>query len=113
MTVTITAAELAMIREGIGLSREHLAVRLGVSVRTIGHWEAGKYPVPAGVATEVKVIEREWTEEVEAAVARHADATGRTMLLPRTGTPEKPAAWHRSIAFHVCLRLPGTIVDYV
>jgi transcriptional regulator with XRE-family HTH domain len=41
---------LADLRRAAGLTQREMALHLGVSVRTVAHWEAGTRPVPRAVA---------------------------------------------------------------
>src|SRR5690606_819281 len=45
----MTPAEFRVVREFLGLTPEWLAAHLGVSGRTVRHWEQGKYAIPDGV----------------------------------------------------------------
>jgi len=109
---TLTAAEVAMIREGLGYTRADMAKHLGVSVQTIGHWESGKYAVPKGVGVELEDLEGEWLDLVNR-LARHLlDAGQSTLTIPREATADRPAGWWRSIAHQVTLQVPGLDVTY-
>jgi transcriptional regulator with XRE-family HTH domain len=39
--------ELRNRRVALGLTREHIAIRVGRSAQTVEHWELGKTPVPS------------------------------------------------------------------
>lgn len=41
---------LTGLRGVVGLTQRELALHLGISVRTVAHWEAGSRPVPVGAA---------------------------------------------------------------
>ena len=47
------SAKYRTLREACGLSQQDAAVFHNVSLRTIGHWEAGRNNVPAGAAQEL------------------------------------------------------------
>jgi transcriptional regulator with XRE-family HTH domain len=44
------ARSLADMRAAVGLTQRELALHLGVSLRTVAHWEAGSRPVPLAAA---------------------------------------------------------------
>jgi transcriptional regulator with XRE-family HTH domain len=49
---------LADLRRAAGLTQRELALHLGVTVRTLAHWEAGTRPVPLGAARPLARILR-------------------------------------------------------
>lgn len=108
---TLTAAEVAMIREGLGFTRADLSKHLGVSVQTIGHWEFGKYAVPKGVGLELEDLEGEWIDHVEQLVATLQDAADVGLTITR-GAGDRPDGYWRSIAHQVSMRVPGLHVAY-
>lgn len=109
---TLTDAEFAMVREGMGFTRSQIAARLGVSVQTIGHWESGKYAVPKGVGVELEELEGRWIGTIEALAAHMRDARESVLAVPRGGADGFPPGWHRSIAHQVTLRDPSLTVEY-
>lgn len=54
----MTPADLAMAGEALYGLRWHaeLARQLGITYRTLRRWMTGEYPVPAGVAGEVRAL---------------------------------------------------------
>ena len=46
--------DLATIRKKLDLTREELAVKLGVSRDTIGRWERGEFPVSRRARREIE-----------------------------------------------------------
>jgi len=65
----MTPAEFRVIREFLGLSGDWLAAHLGVSPRTVRHWEAGRYKIPDGVRLEIEDLEQRTAEFISGAVA--------------------------------------------
>lgn len=53
----MTPAEYRTLREACGLSKQDAATFHNVAPRTIEHWEAGKNPVPDGVAEELRLLD--------------------------------------------------------
>src|SRR5690606_34223992 len=53
----MTAAELKVARESLGLSGDWLATYLGVNSRTVREWEQGRRPVPDWVRLEIESLE--------------------------------------------------------
>lgn len=116
----MTPAELRVVREYLGLSGEALAGLLGVSARTIRHWEGGVYPIPDGVRIEVEAIEAETAEAVSAVIGRLNSAaevrlvTYRSDAEYRQAHPEVrfPASWHRAVVARVAQEVPGVSISY-
>lgn len=116
----MTPAAFKTTRELLGLSDGWMADHLGVSSRTVRNWEAGKYPVPDGVATEVQALKRQTLAEVHRLVAElHGQvlprlATYRNDTDFRAANPNStfPASWHRAVVARVALQLPGVGIDY-
>jgi hypothetical protein len=113
----MTDAELKVVREFLGVSGDWLADHLGVSPRTVRHWEAGKYPIPDGVRLTVEQLEQVAAQQVTAAVEMLNDAPDPVLGIPRTDAdcpPECPfpAGWHRAIAARIALEVPGLSISY-
>lgn len=137
-TEQMTAAELRVVREYLGLTTRWLADHLGVAERSVHRWESGEWPVPGGVSVEVERLEAATADRVGAAVEACHDArdpailTYRTDQLyrrhhphvgpgaypgPRLGSRPVvavpwPAAWHRAVVARVAQGVPGLVIDY-
>lgn len=116
----MTDAELRVVREYLGLSPEWLASHLGVSGRTVRHWEQGKYPIPDGVRLEIEDLERRTGEFVSGVIDQLLDLpepgviTYRTDDEYHTAHPEIPfpASWHRAVIARVAQEVPGLGIAY-
>jgi hypothetical protein len=69
----MTAAELTVVREFLGLTGDWLAHHLGVSPRTVRHWEEGKYAIPDGVRLEIESLKARTGEYVSGIIDEIAD----------------------------------------
>lgn len=65
----MTPADLKVRREALGLTQSALAVRLGVSDRTIRHWESGTFEIPEGVDDDLLELEVFTDEQVALGVS--------------------------------------------
>lgn len=52
----MTPTDLTAARQSLGLSRQGLAGRLGVTRMSVQRWETGVHPVPLVVALAVKCL---------------------------------------------------------
>jgi transcriptional regulator with XRE-family HTH domain len=59
---------LADLRRAAGLTQRETALHLGVSVRTVAHWEAGTRPVPRAAARQLAPLVRQPLSRVLGAV---------------------------------------------
>ena len=59
----ISSAEVKRIREGLGITREELAVRLGVSPWTVRAWEFGQRPCNGPAALLLQRLDGEAPKE--------------------------------------------------
>jgi hypothetical protein len=113
----MTDAELKVVREYLGLSLQWLADHLAVSLRTVQHWEQGKYAIPDGVRLAVESLESVAGQQVTASVEMLNDAPDAVMAIPRTESdcpPECPwpPSWHRAIAARIAQEVPGLSIVY-
>jgi hypothetical protein len=116
----MTPAEFRVIREFLGLSGDWLAAHLGVSPRTVRHWEAGRYKIPDGVRLEIEDLERRTAEFISGAVAALNDMldpgviTYRSDDEYRAAHPEIPfpASWHRAVVARIAQEVPGLAITY-
>lgn len=117
----MTNAELRVAREHLGLTGDALAAQLGVSGRTVRHWEDGKYPVPGGVADEISLLEQRTAAFVADLVKQAAGQSDRTLATYRSDADYRetdprgtlPASWHRAAVAHARQQLPGAAVVYI
>lgn len=116
----MTPAELRVVREYLGLTGEALAVHLGVSSRTVRHWEAGVYAIPDGVRLEIEQLEELTATAVADAISQLMDVPDPVALVYRTdelyhythpGIP-LPAAWHRAVVARAAQEVPSLRIDY-
>lgn len=118
----MTDAELRVVREYLGLTGDWLAQHLGVSPRTVRHWEQGKYPIPDGVRLAVEQLEAQTATFVTAVVQKllASDETDLTVLTYRSDAdyhaahPEIPfpASWHRAVVARVAQEVPALAIRY-
>jgi transcriptional regulator with XRE-family HTH domain len=116
----MTDAELRTVREFLGLTGDWLAAHLGVSPRTVRHWEQGRYPIPDGVRLAVEDLEERTAEFVDAIAKDLRDARDPVVLVYRNDDEyrrmnpraEFPAAWHRAVVARVALEVPGLGIAY-
>lgn len=118
----MTAGELRMVREFLGLTLEELAARLDVTERTVRNWEAARYAIPDGVAVEVEGLEEFTGDAVRQLVAALHDARDPAVLVyaddeqlhaARPGLPGWVGArWWRMVVARACQEAPGVDVGY-
>ena len=116
----MTDAEFRVVREYLGLTGDWLAARLGVSGRTVRHWEQGKYPIPDGVRLELERLEAETAEFVGRAVEQLMDVVDPTVVTYRTDAEHQathpgvrwPASWHRAAVARIAQEVPGLSIVY-
>lgn len=116
----MTDAELKTVREFLGFTGEALAAQLGVSSRTVRHWEAGRYPIPDGVRLAVEELERYTAEFVGRAVDALLDMAEPAVLVYRNDaeyhaavpSATLPASWHRAVVARVAQEVPGLVIAY-
>jgi hypothetical protein len=116
----MTNAEFRVVREFLGLSGPWLAMHLGVSDRTIRHWEAGRYPIPDGVRLAVEQIEADAGRAVSTGVDALMDLPDPAVLTYpsdeeyHTAHPEitYPASWHRAVIARIAQEVPALVIEY-
>ncbi|MDT0306142.1 DUF1870 family protein [Streptomyces sp. DSM 44917] len=119
----MTPAEFQTVREYLGLSGPWLASYLGVSYKTIQHWQSGRFPVPDGVRLTLEELEERTAQFVDA-VARSVNTrdepgdavveTYRSDEEYRAAHPdaEFPASWHRMVVARVAQQVPALSIVY-
>lgn len=116
----MTDAEFRTVREFLGLTGEWLAGHLSVTVRTIYHWEAGKFRIPDGVRLEMEDLEARTGEFIGGVVAALMDLPDPGAFVYRTDADyhaahpeiEFPASWHRTVVARVALEIPALRIAY-
>lgn len=116
----MTEAEFRVVREFLGLTPEWLSAHLGVSARTVRHWEAGRYTIPDGVRMELEDLEVRTAEFIGGVVPQLMDLpdpgviTYRSDEEYREAHPETPfpASWHRAVVARLALEVPGLSIAY-
>lgn len=116
----MTPAEFKVVREFLGLSGDWLATYLGVSPRTVRHWEQGKYAIPDGVRLAIEDLERRTGEFISGIVEKLMDLPDPGVLTYRDDTEyraahpgtEFPASWHRAVVARVAQEVPGLSIAF-
>jgi hypothetical protein len=118
--MTMTAAELTVAREFLGLTGGWIATAAGYSGRTERRWEAGDTATPDSVRALTDTIDKLTGEAVSWLVHRLQHADRHCVLLLRddtdyqaaapAGTIAMPARWHHHLAARAALTYPGTLV---
>lgn len=117
----MTPAEFKVTREFLGLSGAALGRLLGVSDRTVRHWEDGKYSIPDGVRLAVEDLEARTAAFIDGVAKKIMDVpdpaviTYRNDAQYRAAHPEVefPASWHRAVCARVALEVPGLSIVFV
>jgi transcriptional regulator with XRE-family HTH domain len=116
----MTPAELKVVREFLGMSLKAMGEYLGVTLRTVTHWEQGKYNIPDGVRLAIEDLEARTGEFVGGIVEKLMDLpdpgviTYRDDIEYRAANPEIPfpAAWHRAVVARVAQEVPALRIAY-
>lgn len=116
----MTAAEMRVVREHLGLTTRWLADHLQVAERTVHRWENGQIRVPDGVRVAIEHLEQLTAQHVDAAIAACNDARDPALATYRTDQdyrrhhPEQPwpAEWHRAVCARVAQEVPGLVITY-
>ncbi|MFD3638244.1 helix-turn-helix domain-containing protein [Streptomyces griseus] len=116
----MTDAEFRVARDWLGLTGDWLAAHLGVSPRTVRHWEQGKYAIPDGVRQEMEDLEARTGAFVAGAVAKLLDVPEPGVITYRTDAeyhaahPEIPfpASWHRAVVARIAQEVPALTIAY-
>ena len=125
-SAVMSAAEFRIARERLNVSREWLADRLGVVLRTLRRWEAGTSPVSDGAALEVLNLLGDTDAYVKAVVSTLRQegpdpdvggwrilvfADDATYLAHHPGS-DWSASWHRGVMGRVADEVPGVRLLY-
>jgi transcriptional regulator with XRE-family HTH domain len=116
----MTDAEFRVAREFLGLTAEWLAEHLGVSSRTVRHWEAGKFAIPDGVRLEIKALKARTGAFIEGCVEKLMDVPDPGVVVYRSDADYRaahpeigfPASWHRAAVARIALEVPALRIAY-
>ena len=117
----MTAAELRVVTEWLGLRQRDVAAILGVNERTVRSWLAGRYLIPEGVREQVEQIEAATGAAVGELVSALQDSRDPAVLAYRTdeemwaARPEimpYPAGWWRMVIARAVTEVPGVKIDF-
>lgn len=116
----MTPAEFKVVREFLGLTGDWLAAHLGVSPRTVRHWEQGKYAIPDGVRLAVEDLERRTGEFVSGIIEKLMDLPDPAVITYRDDAEYKaahpdaefPASWHRAVVARVAQEVPALSIAF-
>ncbi|SDL27345.1 DUF1870 family protein [Streptomyces indicus] len=116
----MTAAEFKVVREFLGLTGDWLAGHLGVSSRTVRHWEQGKFAIPDGVRLAVEDLEQRTAGFVSGIVAKLMDVPDPALITYRDDEEyraahpdmEFPASWHRAVIARVAQEVPAVSIVF-
>lgn len=116
----MTPAEFKVVREFLGLTGDWLAAHLGVSPRTVRHWERGKYAIPDGVRLAIENLEHDTGEFIGGAAEKLMDLPDPGVITYRDDAeyhaahPESPfpASWHRAVVARIAQEVPGLSIAF-
>lgn len=116
----MTAAELKIARESLGLSGGWLATRLGTNPRTVREWEQGRRPVPDWVRLEIESLEQFTAELVGDVVEKLMGVDEPEIVTYRNDDEYRaicqgvmfPASWHRAACARVAQEVPALTIVY-
>lgn len=116
----MTPAEFKVVREYLGMSLKSMGEYLNVTLRTVTHWEQGKYKVPDGVRLAVEDLEKRTTQFVDQIADKLMDLPDPTVVTYRDDAeyhaahPEIPfpASWHRAVIGRVAQEVPALSIVY-
>lgn len=116
----MTPAEFKVVREFLGLTGDWLAAHLGVSPRTVRHWEQGKYAIPDGVRLVIESLEARTGAFVTQSVVKLMDLPDPGVVTYRDDAEyhaahpdvEFPASWHRAVVARVAQEVPGLSIVF-
>lgn len=117
----MTAAELRVVTEWLGLRQRDIAAILDVHERTVRSWLAGRYTIPEGVREHIEQIETATGAAVGELVSALQDARDPAVLAYRTdgdlwaARPEArpyPAGWWRMVIARAVTEVPGVKIDF-
>lgn len=122
----LTAAELRIAREYLGLTGDKMAEKLGVNPRTLRSWEQGRDPIPGRIRPEVAEMKAATDAAVAKLVADLEGSDDDTLITYRTDEEYKEAmrgtswsegwhgwsaSWHRQVCARAATQT-GARIDY-
>ncbi|WP_371099897.1 hypothetical protein [Streptomyces sp. PU_AKi4] len=122
----LTAAEVRVAREYLGLTGDKMAEKLGVNPRTLRSWEQGRDLVPGRIRPEIAEMKAATDAAVAKLVAGLEDADDDTLITYRTDEEYKEAmrgtswsqglhgwsaSWHRQVCARAAAQT-GARIDY-
>ena len=93
----LTAAEVRVAREYLGLTGDKMAEKLGVNPRTLRSWEQGRDPIPGRIRPEIANLKAATDAAVAKLVASLEDADDDTLTTYRSD--DEYTAWVRGTAW--------------
>lgn len=117
----MTSGEFRSVIDYLGLGQLDAAALLGVSERTIRHWNSGRHPVPDGVREAIERGEAWTAQAVDELVDALKDARGPAVLVYRSdeamwaARPELrpwPARWWRHVVMRARAKVPGVAITF-
>lgn len=116
----MTPAEFKVVREWLGLTGDWLAEHLGVSPRTVRHWEQGKYAIPDSVRLRIEDLEARTAQFADGIAEQLMDVPDPAVITYRdddeyhAAHPDItfPASWHRAVIARVAQAVPGLSIVY-
>lgn len=116
----MTAAELRVVLEFLGLPQDWLAAQLDVQDRTVRRWLAGTTPIPEFVRETIESYEAATADAVTAGIDQLNDLPDPAILTFRSDDDyrqahpdaEWPASWHRAVVARIAQEVPGLPIQY-
>lgn len=121
----LTAAEVRVAREYLGLTGDQMAKILGVNPRTLRSWEQGRDDVPGRIRPEIAELKAQADQVVADLVAACNDSDDKVLLTYRTDEDfdagrkagqhtfyNRSASWHRQLVARAAAQT-GARIDYV
>jgi hypothetical protein len=116
----MTAAELRVVLEFLGLPQDWLAAQLDVQDRTVRRWLAGTTPIPEFVRETIESYEAATADAVTAGIDQLGDLPDPAILTFRSDDDyrqahpdaEWPASWHRAVVARIAQEVPGLPIQY-
>lgn len=116
----MTAAELRVRRERLGITGEWFASYLGVQGRTWRRWEAGTSPIPDTVPRALDELTAMTSRAAEQVVAQLSGTPNPSVVVYRTDDDywrtypgeTRLASWHRAMIARVLEQVPDLRIDY-
>ncbi|GGN62020.1 hypothetical protein GCM10012285_61740 [Streptomyces kronopolitis] len=120
----LTAAELRIAREYLGMTGDQLAKVLGVNPRTLRSWEQGRDDVPGRIRPEIAELKASTDQAVADMVTAHNDSNDEPLLTYRNDEEfsaaqkaglhqhwNRSASWHRQVTARAAAQT-GARIDY-